>query len=174
MSIHFDIKLLADCSYCLPELAELWFEHIGKTWVPGKTTQEAERTFREHLNRDTLPLTLVAIHQHKPIAMISLRQNDGIREDLTPWLGSLIVHPDYRRLGLGEMLVDMAKKKAKALGYKKAYLFVLDPTLTKWYERLGWQEIDKDHFNQFPVVVMMADLRMEPSLIDHHERSHLA
>ena len=38
--------------------------------------------------------------------MCSLRGNDGIRPDLTPWLGSLVVHPDYQKQGVGRRLID--------------------------------------------------------------------
>lgn len=49
--------------------------------------------------------------------MCSLRVNDGIRPDLTPWLGSLVVDPKYQKQGIGKMLVDEMKEKAKKLGF---------------------------------------------------------
>ncbi|MBV9575749.1 MAG: GNAT family N-acetyltransferase [Gammaproteobacteria bacterium] len=152
--LNLKIKLLADCSQHIPTLAQLWFNEIGREWIPHASVARAERTYREHTNSEELPLTFVAIHEDKPVGMVSLRDNDGIREDLTPWLGSLIVHPDYRRQGIGEKLVEIAKSSAKIMGYQRLYLFALDPSIPDWYEKLGWKYIGTDDFYQHTVTVM--------------------
>ncbi len=38
------------------------------------------------------------------VGMVSLRNNDGIRRDLTPWLGSLVVNPAYRQRNVGNTI----------------------------------------------------------------------
>lgn len=150
----FEIKLLAECPQHIHVLSHLWINEIGKRWLPATNLQRVEQKFREHLNADDLPVTFVAINDDKPVAMASLRVTDGIRDDLTPWLGSLVVHPDYRRNGIGEKLVDITKLCARKLGHEKLYLFVLDPTLPNWYIRLGWKYMGMDKFYQHPVTVM--------------------
>ncbi len=154
MSEHFHIKLLADCPEHIPALSELWFQELGKKWVPGASVERAFNSFKEHLNINELPQTLVMLEGDQLIGTVSLRDNDGIREDLTPWLGTLIVHPDYRRQGVGETLVEAAKMRSKSLGFEKLHLFVLDPALPKWYQKLGWKEIAVDRFHIHPVSVM--------------------
>jgi hypothetical protein len=66
------------------------------TWGHYNQNASLERSvtnFTQHLQRDALPLTLLALDQEKPIAMASLRATDGIRPHLQPWLGSLYVPP---------------------------------------------------------------------------------
>lgn len=150
----FEIKLLAECPQHIHVLSHLWINEIGKQWLPDINLQRVELKFHEHLNSDELPVTFVAIDDNKPIAMASLRINDGIRHELTPWLGGLVVHPDHRRNGVGEKLVDLTKICAKKLGHEKLYLFALDPTLPNWYTRLGWKYLGMDKFNHHPVTVM--------------------
>ncbi len=152
-----EIKLLADCPHCIPQLARLWFEEIGCQWIPGATIEQAKQTYIEHLNNDELPLTVIAIHKNQAIGMISLRAYDGIREDLTPWLGSLVIQADYRKQGLGTLLIEIIKAQAKEMGFDKLYLFVLDASLLEWYQYLGWKKIGVDTFKQHPVIVMESD-----------------
>lgn len=158
MKLDLEIELLAHHPEHVPALAKLWFNELGKQWIPNSSVERAEQTYQEHLNSEDLPLTLVAIDGNNPIAMVSLRDNDGIREDLTPWLGSLIVHPDYRRIGVGEKLIDLTKHLARSMGYEKLYLFALDPALPDWYQRLGWKKIGMDKLYHHPVTVMEIEL----------------
>lgn len=154
MPSPLEIKLLADCPHQIPQLAALWLSEIGTVWIPGAKIERAIQTFETHINTQSMPLTFVASYQDEPVAMVSLRENDGIRKDLTPWLGSLIVHPDYRRKKIGETLIHIAKQCAKAMGHSKLYLFALDPDLPTWYHRLGWRAIGMDKFHHHPVTVM--------------------
>ncbi len=78
----------------------------------------------------------------------------GIRPDLTPWLGSLVVDPKHQKQGIGKMLIDVTVLKAKELGFKKLHLFAFDPTIPKYYEGLGWNKIGMDEFKSRPVTVM--------------------
>lgn len=158
MNAELEIKLLVDCKEHIPLLAELWFNELGKQWIPNTSVERAKQTYETHTNRNKLPLTYVALDENKPIAMASLRDNDGIRDDLTPWLGSLIVHPDYRRQGIGEILIELTKQHAKRLGYKKLYLFALDPTIPTWYTKLDFKEIGTDKLYHHPVTVMEINL----------------
>lgn len=154
MIINLEIKLLVQCPEHIPSLAQLWFDEIGRHWIPNASLEHAEKTYTAHMNSERLPLTLVAVLNGKPIGMASLRENDGIREDLTPWLGSLIVHPDYRRQGVGEELINLVKDRARQMGFEKLYLLALDPGIPEWYKRLGWTYIDTDKLYHHPVTVM--------------------
>jgi GNAT superfamily N-acetyltransferase len=105
-----------------------------------------------------LPLTLIALRDNKPIGMCSLRVNDGIRPDLSPWLGSLFVDPSARGLGVGKLLINAVIEKAHNMGFSNLYLLTFDDTLPKWYEKLGWKLIVKDELNGYPVSVMKFSL----------------
>lgn len=148
------IELLKNHPSSIPFLAKIWQEVLGSIWVPGITIERVEQNFIRHLNDETLPLTFIALVNNKPIGMCSLRENDGIRPDLMPWLGSLVVDRAYQTQGIGKMLLDKTKQKAIALGFKTLYLFAFDPTIPNYYERLGWKKIGMDEFKGHPVTVM--------------------
>lgn len=143
-------------------------EHVGlmakwtfETWGhynPTLSVEKAKIKIQSHLNDSKLPLTYVALIDNKPVGMCSLRENDGIRPDLTPWLGSLFVAPFYRNQGIGEQLIEVIVKKSRDLGFLKLYLLAFDKTLPDWYMKLGWKQIGMDDVNGFAVNVMEKEL----------------
>lgn len=149
-----NIKLLTECSQHIPQLAKLHYEEIGRHWVPDANAERAEQRLMAHMNRDKMPLTLVALQDKQPIGMVSLRENDGIRSDLVPWLGGLVVDPSFRGNQIGKILVDAVKKQAKLFNYQELYLFAFDQTIPHWYARLGWKTIGMEHYLNHPVTVM--------------------
>ena len=94
------IDLLKNHPDTIPRYAEIWYEMLGKIWVPEIPIERVIQRFAEHLNEDVLPITFIALDAGKPVGMCSLRENDGIRPDLTPWLGSLVVAPQYQKQGI--------------------------------------------------------------------------
>ncbi|TAL65071.1 MAG: GNAT family N-acetyltransferase [Legionella sp.] len=152
------IDLLKNHPYAIPRLAEIWQEVLGSIWIPDVPMERVQQTYKNHLNTEAMPLTIVALDGDKPVGMCSLRDNDGIRPDLTPWLGSLVVDPAYQNRKIGRQLIDAIKAKAIEFDFKKLHLFALDPTIPDYYERLGWTEIAKDQFKIHPVTVMEIDL----------------
>lgn len=83
-----------------------------------------------------------------------LREKKGIRPDLKPWIGDLLVDKQYQKRGIGRMLINAAIKKSKQLGFKKLYLFTFDPVVSEYYQHLGWKKIGMDEFKSQPVTVM--------------------
>lgn len=150
----FEIDLLKNHPHYIPHLSKIWHELLGKKWVPDVSIERVEMRFGEHLNDEDLPLTWVAIKDDKPIGMCSLRVNDGIREDLTPWLGSLIVDQNYQKKGVAQQLMETVKVYAKDKGFQYVYLFTFDRTLPEYYKRHGWEVIGLDVFKSHPVTVM--------------------
>jgi len=152
------IDLLKNYPEAIPQLAQIWHEVLGKVWVPDVPVSRVIERFYEHLNDNSLPLTFVAIENNTPVGMCSLRSNDGIRPDLEPWLGSLVVDPIHQKKGIGKKLIDVTKAKAKEMGYPKLYLFAFDPTVPDYYARLGWAHIGMDKFKGHSVTVMEIEL----------------
>lgn len=154
----FQIKLLAECPEAIPALAKLWLQEIGNPWIPGANLADAEQNFHQHANQSALPMTFVALHSSEPIGMCSLRRDDGLGEQLTPWLGSLIVHPAYQKKGIGTTLINVVKQFAANLGFSKLFLMAFDPKIADWYERLGWERIGEDELFKQPVKLMATSL----------------
>jgi predicted N-acetyltransferase YhbS len=147
------INLLKNHPYAIPALATIWHEVLGKIWMPEIGIEEIESLYYEELQHD-MPLTYIAIYDQIPVGSCTLELNSGIRPDLGPWLGDLVVDPKYQKQGIGKMLVDVAFQKAKALGFENLYLFAFDPAVPKYYEQLGWKRIAMDQFKSHPVTVM--------------------
>lgn len=152
------IELLKNHPDSIPRLVDIWHEGSAKTWLPAACINRVSQQLHEHLNDKSLPLTFVAFDGMTPIGMCSLRVNDGIRADLSPWLGSLVVALNYQKQGIGKILIDATKNKAKELGFIQLYLFAFDPTIPNYYERLGWVIMGMDEFKEHPVALMAVKL----------------
>ena len=152
------IDLLKNHPNTIPAVAHIWHEVLGKIWVPDVPVERVITRFAKHLKTHALPITFIALDGDLPVGMCSLRENDGIRPDLNPWLCSLVVDPKYQKQGIGKMLVDVAVREAKERGFKKLYLFAFDPTIPEYYEHLGWKKIGIDEFKSHPVTVMEVEL----------------
>jgi GNAT superfamily N-acetyltransferase len=148
-----EIDLLKNHSHAIPAIANIWHEVLGKIWMPEIEIAEIESLYYEELNED-LPLAYIALYNQIPVGTCSLQLDGGIRPDLEPWLGDLVVDPKYQKRGIGKMLINAAIEKAKDLGYEKLYLFTFDPTVPEYYQRLGWKKIGMDEFKSHPVTVM--------------------
>ena len=148
------IDLLKNHKDSIPRLANIWHEVLGKIWIPDAPIDHVIQKYGSHLNDTQLPITFVASDGDNPVGMCSLRENDGIRPDLKPWLGSLVVSPDYQKQGIAPLLIEATQQKAKDLGFKKIYLFAFDPTIPDYYSRLGWSVIGTDEFKGHSVTVM--------------------
>lgn len=151
------IDLLKNHPQSIPTLADIWYEVLGKIWMPEIGIKEIESLYYEELRRD-MPLTYIALCGEFPVGSCSLELNGGVRPGLGPWIGDLVVDPKYQKQGIGKMLVDAAIEKAKELGFEKLYLFAFDPAIPQYYQRLGWKKIGMDEFKSHPVTVMEIDI----------------
>lgn len=151
---EIEIKFLADCQEHISVLAKLWYEEISKHWVADSSIEKASSRLINHLNLDKLPLALVALHKGNPVGMACLRETDGIQPGVTPWLGSLVVDPKFRKRNIGNKLIEAIKYQAKLHGYDILYLLAFDPTIPSWYAKLGWQFIGEDQLLGHRVTVM--------------------
>jgi GNAT superfamily N-acetyltransferase len=147
------ISLLKNCVSAIPQLTKICFNTLGK-WSPGVSRNEMQTWFNEWKN-EGIPLALVAMKDDTtPVGMCSLQMNDGIRPDLSPWLGDLCIDPTYQKKGIGKFLIDAAKDKTKELGFKELYLFTPDYSLPNYYVNLGWNIIGEDEYHNNSVTIM--------------------
>ena len=150
--VSLNIALLLDHQYLMPEIAELKFQQFGYL-VPGKTLQDFKKGLETHLNDKKLPIAFVVVENKQFIGTFSLRICDmDTHQHLSPWIGSVLVHPSKRNKGIGAFLVKSAEMIANELGYNHLYLFT--PDKAAWYAKLGWQTLEHTYFNNIPVTVM--------------------
>ncbi|MBZ9994307.1 GNAT family N-acetyltransferase [Mesorhizobium sp. BH1-1-4] len=159
MTVKVAIEPLNARPEMIPVCASWTFGH----WdcQAGTTFEETNRLFCDAVNGETsLPLTFVAIVDDKPAGMISLRDSDfKERDDLSPWLASLYVHPSHRNKGIGLLLIERLELAAERLGYKRLYLTTEDSS--GLYEKHGWQQIDRVRTPFGDASLMAKDLRRD-------------
>jgi predicted N-acetyltransferase YhbS len=146
------IVFLVDYPEHLPKVAEWIFGEWG-TASPGLTLEKTEVNFRNYLQRDALPLTLVALRDEKPVGTASLQPEDmTTRPELTPWLACVYVPLEERGKGIGSNVVAAAEGSARRLKIPALYLFT--PDKEKFYSRLGWSLLEHTDYRNRNVVVM--------------------
>jgi predicted N-acetyltransferase YhbS len=155
-----DIHSLGDHREVIPILAA-WIYNEWSYLYPGTTLRDFEDLFRARINKNSLPLTLVAIEAGEPIGTASLKAFDmEKRRDLTPWLTSLHVAEPWRRRGIGSSLVKAIEQKAEELGIGKLFLFsTVAAHVDPFYSRLGWRVKERTLYHSYPVIIMEKDLR---------------
>ncbi len=117
------IGLLADHPGFVPVIARWLFDEFGYL-IPGKTLPCVEESLRARMNRDRIPLCLVALRGVAPVGTVSLKESDmDSRTELTPWLAGLFVRPDLRGAGLGARLVGAIMEEASRLGAHELFLY---------------------------------------------------
>lgn len=151
--------LLADRPDLIPILAE-WFHREWGHISVDRTPERYARLLHENLNRDKIPLTVIAFEDDLPVGTASLDVNDLDDQDgLSPWLASVVVEPDRRGKGLGTALIRRIEDEAKRLGVKTLYLWTEDADTL--YVRLGWKRRETRPYRDVTIVVMEKNLETE-------------
>ena len=156
-SMQIEIKYLADHPGHTHLLAKWFHDEWGKN-NPSLTMEIIERRMRERLNRDKIPLCMVALTKSKPIATATLKIREmEIYSQFEHWLGNVYVLPEYRNQGVGSQIVEATADKAKSLGVKDLYLYTGDRK--HFYHRLGWITLEQVEHLEHMVVVMRRTLQ---------------
>jgi len=159
------LDYLANCPELIDELARLSWEEWQDIYQQRKQTlEDSLKNYRERMNTDRLPLTLVAVRAgpaincRELVGMVSLKFHDmDTRPDLDPWLGGLLVLPKWRNRGVGTMLMHRATEEAHRLNVPQLYLWT--HSAEGLYHRLGWQVVERTNYFGKEAVVMQLDLR---------------
>src|SRR5438270_14017084 len=116
-SIAIAIDYLARRPEFIDALARLCWKEWQEIYQQGdQTLEDCLKNYRERMNSDRLPLTLVAVHGGELVGMVSLKYHDmDTRPDLDPWLGGLLVLPEWRNHGVGTVLMHRATEEARRL-----------------------------------------------------------
>ncbi|MGB4057594.1 MAG: GNAT family N-acetyltransferase [Alphaproteobacteria bacterium] len=89
-----------------------------------------------------LPQTWAGTIGEKMAGMISLTPEDHPeRIDLTPWIASFFIHPEFRGKGFSYAFLDAAERGGTTMGYKTLYLYT--PTAQDLYKKAGWETFEQ-------------------------------
>lgn len=120
----------------IPIIAKWIYEEWAYAF-PLRTLQDIQKGLFGRMNEDEMPITLIAHDERGVLGTASLKASDmDILQDLTPWLSSVFVHPDYRGQGVASALTAEIGKIARQKGFDKLYVF--NPITQGVFEKLGW------------------------------------
>ena len=146
------ISLLAD----LPHLSEKLVGPYIDEWrsiSPDETADDRAARFRSYMNRDQLPIAWVAADGDEAMGIAALREYDlPGREDLTPWLATVFVRPEFRGRGVASALCRRVEAGARRLGIAQLYLFTVDKQ--QLYRKLGWGPLGDGEWKGHQVEIM--------------------
>jgi GNAT superfamily N-acetyltransferase len=150
------IAYLVDHPEHLPTVAR-WAHGKWGHLPPARTVEQIEAGFRTRLNRDHIPLTLIALEGEQPLGTASIFVQDmSTRPELTPWMAAVFVAPEQRGRGIGSTLVQAIETQARALGIGRLYLFT--PDKEHFYTRLGWSPVEWTEYRTERVLIMQKEL----------------
>jgi len=119
----------------------------------GETLNQRRKRFAASLNRDRIPLTVVAIDAGELLGSASLIAHDmETRMELTPWLASVFVAEQYRRRGIGAELVRRIMVEAGKLKVPLLYLYTVQSE--RFYASLGWTLMERTSYLGHDIVIM--------------------
>jgi GNAT superfamily N-acetyltransferase len=153
--VDFDIIDLADA----PDLVDTCAAWSFGMWgcQSDGSLAKAQAGFASAATPAREAFTFVARHGGKTAGMASLRASDFKgRPDLTPWLSSVYVHPDHRRVGLARALVQRVESQAREQGHERLYL--ISEHAETLYADLGWTTFDHVIGSHGPAVLMTKGL----------------
>jgi GNAT superfamily N-acetyltransferase len=140
-----------------PELAELvasWI--LTEFGHPGSPSLEV-MTALYLAPHDGPEETFVLFEGDTPVGTASLSRTDlPSRPDLTPWLASVYVDPEFRGRGYASTLVRQVEDLARTASVATLWLFTW--TAEPLYARLGWERVGIERHRDQDVVLMMRDL----------------
>lgn len=110
------------------------------------------KDYKKRCNRNSFPSSFIAKDGDIVCGMVSIKDHDLIsRKDLSPWVSSLFVKPEYRCKGIAGALLRVCDREVIRLNYNKLYLFAdyrNSEYLEKFYTLRGWKyysdEIDSN------------------------------
>lgn len=123
-----------------------------------------ERTFSRLKNQPgkDLLFQLIALKESRLLATAGLGNQVGLLKvygkfnHLKPWLALLYTEEDYRKQGIGKLLIDETERKAKALNLSTIYLYTF--TAESLYTKCGWEKIDMVQYKGHDTVIMKKEL----------------
>jgi GNAT superfamily N-acetyltransferase len=153
------LTLLADYPELAPMLAKWHWEEWGHL-APNRPLEQWIERMADRVNRDQIPLTVIAFEEDQPVGLASLVIYDmDTRKDLSPWLAGVYVAPAFRGRGHGAALVTAIEEYGVKLGVETLYLYT--NTAQGLYEKLGWSEIEREPYRGREVVIMQKDLNLK-------------
>jgi GNAT superfamily N-acetyltransferase len=150
-------EYLADRPAALPLLAK-WYDSEWGYLNPATSTERIAAKLSESMNRDAIPLVMLAVLGDEVIGSAELKYREmAIYPEKEHWLGGVFVVPEHRGRDVAAQLIDAVVNTARTLGVEVLHLQTerLDGGL---YRKLGWQRTEQASYMGLEVLVMQRTL----------------
>ncbi|PMR68401.1 GNAT family N-acetyltransferase [Halomonas heilongjiangensis] len=128
--------------------------------TPGETPTSRLKALRGECGDAGVPSAFAALCDGQPVGTASLVADDmSVRRELSPWLASVFVPPEWRGRGIASRLVQRVEAEVAASGIARLYLFT--PDQQALYRRLGWQDHEALNYRGEDVTIMVRRLDAE-------------
>ncbi|MBD9362766.1 GNAT family N-acetyltransferase [Methylomonas fluvii] len=142
----------------IPTLAQ-WHHAEWADLNPGQTLEQRIKKMQAYLSDKLIPSTFIYKHESQLAGSAAIIHNDmDTRPELTPWLASVYVAPEYRLQGIGAKLVRHVMRQTQAAGLAKLYLFT--PDQADFYAKLGWTTMAQEVYRGHRVTLMSVTLNL--------------
>lgn len=136
--VPMQISDLHQCPWLVDTVANRIWAHWGEE---ERTIGTVRSRISEAIVGRAFPFVLVALDQSAFLGTVSVvESNSAPRRDLSPWLSSLWVDANHRRVGVGSALVNEAIKQAANRGRSPLYLTATGGG-SQFYRRRGWKDV---------------------------------
>nr|MBV6630604.1 GNAT family N-acetyltransferase [Oceanococcus sp. HetDA_MAG_MS8] len=116
--------------------------------------------------QEHLPSTWIALGPDESLlgAAMLVAHDMRDRPDLSPWLASVIVKPEFRRQGIASALIEWVEQAAWSQGVSQLYLYT--DQQAGFYARRGWSIVESCDYSGVAVTIMA-----KPAPVGHTRES---
>jgi GNAT superfamily N-acetyltransferase len=132
-------RLLIDAEDAISPLVDLMEREWAAWYNPRGASARADLS--ERCQRDQLPLGIVAYADGALAGTCALTvSSGGLVTERSPWLGGLLVDPQFRRQGVAAALLQRALREAGRLGHRQ--VFALTAHADDLFVHEGWRLVE--------------------------------
>ncbi|MDQ3002240.1 MAG: GNAT family N-acetyltransferase [Fibrobacterota bacterium] len=140
----------------IPIIAKWIYEEWSYAF-PMRTLQEIQKALFGRMDETEMPITLVAHDERGVLGTASLKASDmEILTEISPWLSSVFVHPDYRGQGVAAALVAEIEKLARQQDFSQLHVF--NPINQGVFEKMGWSLLQTVQYGGKELAILVKDI----------------
>lgn len=152
------VGFLADHHDAIRPVSDWLVAQWGTDKSPAAVDEFAD-SLRSAMNRDRIPLQIVALVEQRVVGIAMLKKHElrALHPELTNWLGSVFVDPQFRSRRIASLLVEKIEQLARNLDIRVLHLQTEDLT-GGLYARLGWKPSHAVKYAGLQRLIMLKEL----------------
>lgn len=140
----------------VPQYFDKVFSSIYGEWGNGNPNFW-KSWIRSSIRAEGIPSTYVVLSDDLYVGTFSIWNCDlQSRQDLSPWVGGIVVEHPFRGKGIGRYIQTEVKRILRQEGIKRAYLFTEHKG---FYEKTGWSFVE-DIYDEKDSIVRLYELSL--------------